>query len=214
MTTNSATIEKTGEKQVARPLKELIKLIKSDLREMQGVEDEEFQKEMEVHESFEQRKQRWRISIGEKLIEAKSSPQMKHGDFMPWVRRNFPTLHRSQATEYMGMVKHQNTSGEVISGPQHYRRTKWKSYRQNRTGTAKWRAEVQARLDAFEAQRFNLETEETNREQERKLVSDLALEIISIGYKVLATKMHPDKGGSVEAMQRLNAARDLLKEVV
>jgi len=114
----------------------------------------------------------------------------------------------------MGMVKHQKASGEVISGPQHYRRLTQKSYRTNRTGTAKWRAEVQARLDAFQAQKFNLETEQTNREQERKLVGDLALEIISIGYKVLATKMHPDKGGSHEAMQRLNAARDLLKEAI
>jgi len=214
MKNNSQTIDKTSEKQVARPLNVLVKLIKSDLRQMQGIEDEEFQKEMEIHDSFEKQKQRWRISIGEKLLEAKSHPQMKHGEFEKWTRRNFPTLHRSQAKEYMGMVRLQISSGEDISGPQHYRRLTQKGYRKNPTGTAKWRAEVQARLDAFEAQKFNLEAEETDREQERKLVSDLALEIISIGYKVLATKMHPDKGGSVEAMQRLNSARDLLKEVV
>ena len=211
---NNQTLEKTSEKHLARPLTELIKLIKTDLQQMRGIEDEEFEKESEVHESFEKKKQRWRISIGEHLIEAKSHPQMKHGDFTPWVRRNFPTLHQSQVKEYMGMVKLQKASGEAISGPQHYRRLTQKSYRTNRTGTAKWRAEVQARLDAFQAQKFNLETEQTNREQERKLVGDLALEIISIGYKVLATKMHPDKGGSHEAMQRLNAARDLLKEAI
>jgi hypothetical protein len=214
MKNNNQTLEKTGDKQVARPLKELVRLIKSDLQQVQGIEDEELQKEMEVHESFEATKQKWRISIGEKLLEAKSSPQMKHGDFIAWVSRNFPTLHRSQAKEYMGMVKHQKASGEAISGPQHYRRLTRKSYRKNPTGTAKWRNHIQARLDAFEASKFNIELEESNREKEQKLVNDLALEIISIGYKVLATKMHPDKGGSVEAMQRLNDARDRLKEVV
>jgi len=32
-------------------------------------------------------------------------------------------------------------------------------------------------------------------------------QVIDAGYKVMATKLHPDKGGSTEAMQRLNQVR-------
>ena len=56
--------------------------------------------------------------------------------------------------------------------------------------------------------------EKQNRAQEYKLLRRLALEMIDIGYKALAAKLHPDKpGGSQEAMQRLNRARDRAKSV-
>ena len=42
----------------------------------------------------------------------------------------------------------------------------------------------------------------------------IALELISAGYKALAIKLHPDKGGSREAMILLNEVRDLLKRCV
>jgi hypothetical protein len=40
----------------------------------------------------------------------------------------------------------------------------------------------------------------------------LAMQLIDIGYKALATKLHPDKGGSGDAMSRLNEVRDRLKQ--
>jgi DnaJ-class molecular chaperone len=40
----------------------------------------------------------------------------------------------------------------------------------------------------------------------------LAMQLIDIGYKALATKFHPDKGGSRDAMSRLNEVRDRLKQ--
>ena len=214
--TQMKTIDKQAEGHLARPLSELVRLIKADLKEMQNAEDEVLQKELQLHESLEQKTQKYRMSIGEKLLEAKTHPQMKHGQFKPWIATNFPRLNYQSAKEYMGMVQLQKVTGVTFSGPQHYRATKWKkTYAANPTGTANWRNHVQARLDAFEAQKFNIERRESDREKEQKLVNDLALEIISIGYKVLATKMHPDKGtGSHEAMRRLNAARDLLKGVV
>ena len=46
----------------------------------------------------------------------------------------------------------------------------------------------------------------------RKVRRDLAFKVIDIGFKVLATKLHPDKGGSTEAMTRLNNIRQSLKE--
>lgn len=56
--------------------------------------------------------------------------------------------------------------------------------------------------------------ERQNREKEEKLQRQLAHQLIDIGYKVLATKLHPDKsGGSTEGFQRLKEVRDRLKEV-
>jgi hypothetical protein len=48
--------------------------------------------------------------------------------------------------------------------------------------------------------------------EEQKLIDKLILEMLDIGYKVLAVKFHPDKPtGSKEAFQRLNAARKQAK---
>jgi hypothetical protein len=40
---------------------------------------------------------------GEKLVEAKS--QMKHGEFLPWVQRNFG-IKKNQSALYMSLAKH------------------------------------------------------------------------------------------------------------
>lgn len=59
-----------------------------------------------------------------------------------------------------------------------------------------------------------LAQERQDREKESKIQRQLALQLIDIGYKALATKLHPDKqGGSTEAFQRLKEVRDRLKEV-
>lgn len=42
----------------------------------------------------------------------------------------------------------------------------------------------------------------------------LALRVIDVGYKAVAHEVHPDKGGSVDEMARLNAVRDHLKHCV
>jgi hypothetical protein len=45
------------------------------------------------------------------------------------------------------------------------------------------------------------------RKAERKLVAQL----IDAGYRSLASKLHPDKGGSPDAMSRLSRVRDQVK---
>jgi hypothetical protein len=56
-----------------------------------------------------------------------------------------------------------------------------------------------------------LRQSELKRVEERDAEHKLALQLIDIGYKTLATKLHPDKGGSRDAMARLNRVRDRLK---
>jgi hypothetical protein len=59
-----------------------------------------------------------------------------------------------------------------------------------------------------------LASEERARKQEQQLIRQLGNQLIDIGYKVLATKLHPDKGGSTEAMGRLNRVRELLRRTL
>jgi hypothetical protein len=198
----NTTIEKT-ERTVTRPLKKLVSLIKDDLRKINDIR-------MDSIRSVAELMQPYRIAIGEKLIEAK--PQVKHGSFQDWIRKNLP-IKPDAAREYMRMVETQNVTGVTFSGVQHFRRTTRPSYRRNHTGTANWRNEVQQRLDGFNVSQFT-KHDDRDRLGETQAIKKLAGEIVSIGYKVLATKLHPDKGGSVEAMQQLNDARDLLKEVL
>jgi hypothetical protein len=56
-----------------------------------------------------------------------------------------------------------------------------------------------------------LRQETLERAQERELQRKLGLQMIGIGYRALASKLHPDKGGSREVMMRLTAERDRLK---
>jgi hypothetical protein len=47
---------------------------------------------------------------------------------------------------------------------------------------------------------------------ESDAIRELAIQIVDIGFKTLSAKFHPDrKGGSHDAMRRLNSARQLLK---
>jgi hypothetical protein len=50
-------------------------------------------------------------------------------------------------------------------------------------------------------------------QDEIRLHRELALELIDIGYRAMATRLHPDRGGSKDAMRRLNRVRDELKSV-
>jgi hypothetical protein len=48
------------------------------------------------------------------------------------------------------------------------------------------------------------------RDDEIKLHRELAEELVDIGYRALATRLHPDRGGSKDAMTRLNRVREEL----
>ena len=48
-------------------------------------------------------------------------------------------------------------------------------------------------------------------EEEREAQRKLSLRLVDIRYKELAKQLHPDKGGTPEAMARLNAVRDQQK---
>lgn len=75
-----------------------------------------------------------------------------------------------------------------------------------------WHAPVRDTVERVDVER--LIQEKQDKEKESRLIHDLAIQLIDIGFKVLATKLHPDTGGSREAMARLNRVRDLLKSAI
>lgn len=78
-------------------------------------------------------------------------------------------------------------------------------------GGAGWHDPVKQTLDKVDTDTLNRRAAELKRVEERDAQRQLALQLIDIGYKALATKLHPDKGGSRDAMSRLNQVRDRLK---
>ena len=176
------------EREVSRPLKVLVPLIKQeiDLGDDAGLEHYR--------------------RAGEMLLEAKA--QIEHGQWQAWVRRNF-TLSMDTAKNYMKLARVTSEKGSAIpfSKLSHVARPNARSdHRQA------WNEPVRAAVA-----KVNVDTyaqEQLQRERERKLLRDLALQLIDIGFKALATKLHPDRGGSSEAMTRLNRVRQLLRAAV
>lgn len=191
------TESKTNGK-IARPLKVLVPLIKDDLKH--------------ASEAAQQASLPYERAAGEKLIEAKS--QMKHGEFVSWVERNFSVKIR-QAQRYMALAEHleKRPASRFSSLSEFIRETSDPNYNLPHTVRPQtWHEPVKQVINKVNVDK--LAEERQSREKETKLIRELAMQLIDIGYKALATKLHPDRGGSSEAMVRLNKVRDILKRAV
>jgi hypothetical protein len=180
---------------LARPLRVLVPLIKEDLQH--------------GREAAERAGMPYYQAAGEKFIEAKS--QMKHGEFEPWVKRNFG-ISRKTASLYMGLVRHlESFPGETFTSQREFRREVLGETR-HETREETWHKPIKQIVSRVDIETLNLKREELKRQDERDAQRQLALQLIDIGYKVLARSLHPDKGGSREAMSRLNTVRERLKQ--
>jgi hypothetical protein len=191
----------TEEHRIARPLKVLVPLIKEDM------EQGETAAAVAGMPYF--------IAAGEKLLEAKA--QMKHGEFMPWVKRNF-TVSMQKTSDYMKLaeaVAAQNSSALAFSSLSDFKRKTGSNPTYNQSDAIKsptWHAPVQSVVERLDTETLNLKRDDLKRQDERDAQKVLAFHLIDIGYKALARQLHPDKGGSREQMARLNAVRDRLKQ--
>lgn len=186
MTVN-AVVKPTDDERVARPLRVLVPLIKSEIERGDAAGIEHYRR------------------AGEMLIEAKE--QVDRGDWGSWLERNFNRGERT-AQYYMKLAASAKTKPVAVST--------LSEFTQPNRGTHQppWHAPVQKVIDRVDTETLNLRREEMKRADERDAQRALALQLIDIGYKVLARKLHPDRGGSRDAMQRLNAVRDRLKQSV
>lgn len=178
---------------VARPLKILVPLIQRDLEEAERAGTPYF------------------IKAGAELLEAK--PQVAAGSWSRWLNRNFE-LSKTTARRYMLAAERLQEQGDrrSTSGSSLLELTgETKQRRENRDEHRKaWAPFKTAHADVdVEA----VSQHRQSRQDEVALHRELAFELIDIGYKALATRLHPDRGGSREAMTRLNRVRDEFKEV-
>jgi hypothetical protein len=196
------------ERQVARPLKVLVPLINQDIHD--------------GDKAAAQAGAPFYRAAGEKLIEAKASGknsgEVKHGGFERWAEKTFK---RSQQTlnEWMRFAK--KTKGLPPKSFEGRGMTSFtRSPAQNEERKAqrhvweevkKANPERMARIAAEEKRSKASEAEV--QENRAKLGRELAHKLIKIGYRALATQLHPDKGnnGSQEAMSLLNDVASYLR---
>lgn len=179
------TLAIKGSTIMARPLKVLVPLITRELAALDTAGLEYYHR------------------VGEMLLEAKG--QVARYTWGRWLSKNFE-LSRSTAERYMRVAqkfgKEEDlppgaTLKELIGeseGPsqQAWKRIKAATKRLRITG---FLGERQSRRDEIRRRRL------------------LAVELITLGYRALATRLHPDHGGSKDAMGRLSDVRDELLSV-
>jgi hypothetical protein len=190
----SAVTTETG-KSIARPLKVLVPLIRDDLRHG----DDAAQTAGMPHYR----------AAGQKLNEARG--QQSAAEFWGWSTRNFKR-GKSQLAFYMQLDASVAVTKQDFASIKDFRRrhlghdvpTSGGSMRQ-----PSWQEPVRQIMGRVDLD--TLRDAELKRADEREAERKLALQLVDIGYKTLATKLHPDKGGSRDAMARLNRVRDRLK---
>lgn len=185
----STAVTVVPEAQLARPLDVLVPLIKEDvgMAETAGAE--------------------YYRAAGAKLQEARS--QVERGRFRKWLHENF-AFNVSTAYRWMDLagkmefLRARNPEAPPAKTQSEVVDKRHPGHRPN------WHKPVQQVVDRVNVE--SLREQIHGRKEEKKLQRALGLQLIDIGYKVLASKLHPDhKGGSEEAMTRLNAVRKLLK---
>lgn len=177
--------------QVARPLKVLIPLIQGELQlgNIAG------------YEHYRQ--------AGDMLIEAKD--QVAHGAFGKWLAKNFD-LSQETARRYMRWARLYNENGRPVTDmPTSLRDMDGDRERDRKNRQSKQQQAFREVLRDVARDDFVQERQTHN--NEIQLHRDLAEEMIDVGYRALATRLHPDRGGSKDAMSRLNRVRDELRQL-
>jgi len=177
--------------QVSRPLKILVPLIQSELQLGNNAGQEHY-----------------RVA-GEMLIEAKQ--QVAYGAWGKWLRKNFDLSHDT-ASIYMRLAEaHRDFStGGRKELPRSMSEMRGKTERERERYQSKQQQAFRRVLR--DVARDDFVQERQARDDEIKLHRELAEELVDLGYRALATRLHPDRGGSKDAMSRLNRVRDELKQ--
>ncbi len=188
----ATAVVKREHTKIARPLKVLIPLIQADI------------------ERGDRAGMQYYADAGDKLIEAKE--QVSHGHWGTWLSKNFSLVDR-QAQRYMRLARLRATHAEKRLG-----KSDLPSSLSEMDGNTARRREQSWRDSSLKAVLQDVDPdiyaeEKQTRDDEIQLHRDIALELIDIGFKALATRLHPDHGGSREAMARLNRVRAELKGV-
>jgi hypothetical protein len=177
---------------VARPLKVLIPLIKEDLSQ--------------AKEASERAGMPYYRAAGQKMIEAK--PQMPHGEFGSWIKLHF-NIGKQHAHRYMKFAS--ATRDNEKSRTRDF--SSFSDFMRKEGGDPGYGRVVrkQSWHESVKEQIQRAREEQRKQSDEKQALIKLANRMIDIGYKILAKELHPDRGGSREAMAQLNKIRDNLR---
>lgn len=186
-----------GNREIARPLKALVPLIREEIElgEQAGIEHYR--------------------RAGEMLLEAKGQISTRNEWFV-WLKQNFKKdgkpLSETTALRYMQLAKTFEKSRGARAASVFATLSDFTHPEREQHHRPIWHEPVREAVNKVDVER--LIQDRQDRDKEERLVKEVALRLIDIGYRALAAKLHPDSGGSAEAMARLNKARDLLKRAV
>jgi len=185
-------VQSEGRK-VARPLKVLIPMIQSELQQGNAAGQEHY-----------------RVA-GEMLIEAKG--QVGYGGWGRWLTKNFDLSHKT-ANLYMRWARvHSDFERGAFKGRPPLTMREFSGDTERDREHRQSTQQQQFRRVLRDVARDDFVQERQARDDEVRLHRDLAEELVDIGYRALATRLHPDRGGSKDAMTRLNRVRDELKQI-
>jgi hypothetical protein len=149
------------------------------------------------------------IKAGRMLNEVKDSEQVPYGSWGRWLKDNFH-LSRITAHDYMRIARKVDEDPSCKAGLTTIDQAVGRDPRTIKSVTRK--NKLKSLFDGVDKVNVTrLADERQSREEEINLHRELALKLIDLGYRALATKLHPDQGGSRDAMARLNVVRDQLK---
>lgn len=185
-------VVKSEDRKIARPLKVLIPMIQSELQQGNSAGHEHYRR------------------AGQMLVEAKD--QVSHGAWGSWLSKNFDMDQRT-ARRYMQWARSYDENGHGVSEPQYTSLRHMTGQRERERENRQSKQQQDFRRVMRDVPRDEFVQERQTRDDEIKLHRELAEELIDIGYRALATRLHPDRGGSKDAMARLNRVRDELKTI-
>lgn len=188
MTEMNTALTPADDGDVARPLRVLVPLIQQELGHGDAAGLDHYRR------------------AGEMLLEAKE--QVGRSDWRGWVTRNFHLSYQTART-YMALASELRQPR-----PRVFTRLSDVIDTHRTTHQPAWHAPVQEAVNQIDTETFNRKREAMKRADELTVHRKLAQQLIDIGYKVLARKLHPDAGGSRDAMARLNAVRAALRHFV
>lgn len=171
--------------QIARPLPVLVPLIQEEIAEGHSAGLEHY------------------CAAGELLLEARD--QVAEFKWTKWLRENFALSQRT-ACDYMSLAERVREDPDILqtSAKSLFSIVHPKEHQRRKARRAAFK--LHKSVDQFDQAR-------SARAEETRILRLLAVELIDIGFKALATRLHPDHGGSEIAMRRLNRVRRELKSV-
>lgn len=171
--------------QIARPISVLVPLIQEAVAEGNNAGLEHY------------------CEAGELLLEARD--QVADFKWTKWLRENFALSARTAYT-YMGLAEQVRADPDILktSSKTMFEIVHPKEHQRRKARRAAFKLDKP--VDLFAAVR-------QARDEETRLHRILAIQLIDSGFKALATRLHPDHGGSDMAMRRLNRVRRELTAV-